>query len=157
MVRIATPHQTNARRCVTVRAIKSLIRMSEPPFNTNRREDANAAAVIDPAAFPLAWRGELLEPDWSRRALAPQSHGPRADRLHVQCYLRYSRRCCSVRCPQRKTRFKVINTELQPGEYRAKGIFSRLNDFSRCVCSIKPLKRLGYSIRAFTGLKAGVN
>jgi hypothetical protein len=51
----------------------------------------------------------------------------------------------------------VINTELQPGEYRAKGIFSRLNDFSRCVCSIKPLKRLGYSIRAFTGLKAGVN
>jgi hypothetical protein len=56
--------------------------MSEPPFNTNRREDANAAAVIDPAAFPLAWRGELCERDWSRRVLAPQSYGPRAGRLH---------------------------------------------------------------------------
>jgi hypothetical protein len=34
--------------------MKSLMRMSKPPFNTNRREDANAAAGIDPAAFPLA-------------------------------------------------------------------------------------------------------
>jgi len=27
-----------------VRAMKSLIRMSKPPFNTNRHEDANVAA-----------------------------------------------------------------------------------------------------------------
>ena len=95
-VSAATPPQTSARRCVMVRAMKSLMRMSEPPFNTNRREDANAAAGIDPAAFPLAWRGELREPPWSRRALAPQSHGPMAGRLHLrrrgssalQCYLR---------------------------------------------------------------------
>jgi hypothetical protein len=32
--------------------MKSLMRMSEPPFNTNRREDANAAAEI--AADPVA-------------------------------------------------------------------------------------------------------
>jgi hypothetical protein len=46
MVSTATPHQTSARRCVMVRAMKSLMRMSKPPFNTNRREDANAAAGI---------------------------------------------------------------------------------------------------------------
>jgi hypothetical protein len=32
--------------------MKSLMRMSKPPFNTNRREDANAAAGI--AADPVA-------------------------------------------------------------------------------------------------------
>jgi hypothetical protein len=31
-----------------VRAMKSLIRMSKPPFNTNRREDANAAPGSPP-------------------------------------------------------------------------------------------------------------
>jgi hypothetical protein len=45
IVSAATPHQTSARRCVTVRAMKSLMRMSKLPFNTNRRKDANAAAA----------------------------------------------------------------------------------------------------------------
>jgi hypothetical protein len=38
---ITTQDQTKARRCVIVRAMKSLMRMSKPPFNTNRREHAN--------------------------------------------------------------------------------------------------------------------
>jgi hypothetical protein len=46
MVNAATPHQTSARRCVMVRAMKSLMRMGKPSFNTNRREHANAAAGI---------------------------------------------------------------------------------------------------------------
>jgi hypothetical protein len=35
--------------------MKSLMRMSKPPFNTNRREDANAATGIaaDPVASPV--------------------------------------------------------------------------------------------------------
>ena len=45
IVNTATPHQTSARRCVTVRAMKSLMRMSKRPFNTNLREHANAAAA----------------------------------------------------------------------------------------------------------------
>jgi type IV secretory pathway TrbF-like protein len=45
MIRKATPHQTSARRCVMVRAMKSLMRMSKPPFNTKWSEDANAAAA----------------------------------------------------------------------------------------------------------------
>ena len=45
MVSTATPHQTSARRCVMVRAMKSLIRMSKPQFNTNPREDANTATA----------------------------------------------------------------------------------------------------------------
>src|SRR5206468_11870517 len=47
IVIITTPDQTSARRCVIVRAMKSLMRMSKPPFNTNRREHANAAAGSD--------------------------------------------------------------------------------------------------------------
>jgi hypothetical protein len=45
MISKATPHQTSARRWVTVRAIKSLMRMSKRSFNTNQREDANAVAA----------------------------------------------------------------------------------------------------------------
>jgi hypothetical protein len=53
MVSTATPHQTSARRWVTVRAMKSLMRMSKRPFNTNRREDANAAAANDEPGIAL--------------------------------------------------------------------------------------------------------
>ena len=49
MASAVTPHQTNARRCVMVRAMKSLVRMSKRPLNTNLREDANAVAgIVDP-------------------------------------------------------------------------------------------------------------
>jgi hypothetical protein len=44
-VSAATPPQTTARRCVMVRAMKSLMRMSKRPLNTNPHEDANAAAA----------------------------------------------------------------------------------------------------------------
>jgi len=37
---------TSARRWVTVRAMKSLMRMNEPSLNTNRRHDANAVAKL---------------------------------------------------------------------------------------------------------------
>ena len=50
MLSTATPHQTSARRSVTVRAMKSLMRMSKRPFNTNLREDANVrAAYVEPS------------------------------------------------------------------------------------------------------------
>jgi hypothetical protein len=39
--------------------MKSLMRMSKPPFNTNRREDANAAAGI--AAGPLSSAENLTQ------------------------------------------------------------------------------------------------
>jgi hypothetical protein len=39
---ITTPDQTTARRCVIVRAMKSLMRMNKPPFNTNQCKHANA-------------------------------------------------------------------------------------------------------------------
>ena len=58
IVTVATPDQTRARRCVIVRAMKSLMRMSKPSFNTNRREDANARASqrVEDNAFHLgAW------------------------------------------------------------------------------------------------------
>src|SRR5438445_6525603 len=42
----ATPHQTSPRRCVTTRAMKSLIRMSEPRMNTNRHQVANPASAV---------------------------------------------------------------------------------------------------------------
>jgi hypothetical protein len=44
MISTATLHQTSARRCVMVRAMKSLMRMGKGAFNTNPREDANAGA-----------------------------------------------------------------------------------------------------------------
>ena len=55
-VSTATPHQTSARRCVTIRAMTSLVRMSKSAFNTNRRKDANPVGGIDPATF-FALRG----------------------------------------------------------------------------------------------------
>ena len=45
-VNAATPHHTSARRWVTVRAMKSLMRMNEPSLNTNRRQHANAVANV---------------------------------------------------------------------------------------------------------------
>src|SRR5438552_17693914 len=42
----ATQHQTSPRRCVTSRAMKSLIRMSEPRMNTNRHQVANPASAV---------------------------------------------------------------------------------------------------------------
>jgi len=45
IVTTATPAQTSARRCVIVRAMKSLMRMSKPPFNTNQHEHANVATA----------------------------------------------------------------------------------------------------------------
>ena len=115
MVSTATPHQTSARRCVMVRAMKSLMRMSERQFNTNPREDANAAAASgDPriALVALRWRGELREPPWSRRALAPQSHGPMAGRLHLR-----RRRSSAL---QRHLRTQKRNTKVSlPLTYRS--------------------------------------
>ena len=60
IVIITTPDQTKPRRCVIVRAMKSLMRMSKPPFNTNRREHANvrterAQRVEDNACHLGAW------------------------------------------------------------------------------------------------------
>ena len=58
IVTTATPDQTSVRRCVIVRAIKSLVRMSKPPFNTNQREHANVRTRqrVEDNAFHLgAW------------------------------------------------------------------------------------------------------
>jgi hypothetical protein len=48
-----TQHHTSARRWVMVRAMKSLMRMSEPPLNTNRRRYANAVAGIGDSGSSL--------------------------------------------------------------------------------------------------------
>ena len=75
MISTATPHQTKARRCVTVRAMKSLMRMNKRPLNTNPREDANAVAgIVDPGRDQSRrWRGELREPAGEGVAGAPPS------------------------------------------------------------------------------------
>ena len=47
IVNTATPHQTSARRCVTILAMESLMGMSKPPFNTNRHEHSNAVGELE--------------------------------------------------------------------------------------------------------------
>jgi len=58
IVTTATPDQTSVRRCVIVRAMKSLMRMGKPPFNTNYDEHANVRTRqrVEDSAFHLgAW------------------------------------------------------------------------------------------------------
>ncbi|HVD94807.1 MAG TPA: hypothetical protein VNE84_01550 [Candidatus Limnocylindria bacterium] len=43
IVTTATPNQTNTRWCVIVLAMKLLMRMSKPAFNTIQHEHANVA------------------------------------------------------------------------------------------------------------------
>jgi len=50
----------------------------------------------------------------------------------------------------------VINTELQPGAYRAKG-FQPFQRLVRCTCSLSRSNGLAARFACVTGLKAGVN
>src|SRR5262249_5134370 len=62
MLSNVTPDQSTARRCVMIRAIKSLVHMSKPPFNTNRREDANVAGGSRKSGCLSLLRDALRQP-----------------------------------------------------------------------------------------------